>query len=129
MAEPKNGEKGFIESIMKRYRKNKKKEEKIVVKPVFTKKDMEEYTKDKKKEAKKEEKVLTCPHCGSDLRKVGFATFEEATEEYEWKFSKKDGYFNSKLYNSESNGGVDRVECGKCGEELDWGELHDIGVV
>ncbi len=82
-----------------------------------------------KNTAKKENKIFTCPNCKSDLRKVGFYSFEEAEEKYRWTFDKKGGYFNSRSVGTEPLDGEITAECRNCGEKLDWYEFNEARIV
>ncbi len=82
-----------------------------------------------KKTTKKKEEKIVCPHCNKDLKKVGFYTFEEEERQYQWSFSRKLKYFNSRAIGSEGIDGEIRAECRNCGGELDWWKLSETGLV
>ena len=63
------------------------------------------------------EKIIRCPHCKADLKKVGFRTAETAYMNYDWEWNKIKGYFEAddgEIDNSEINGAY----CNKCDEEI-----------
>ena len=81
-------------------------------------------------------KRYKCPHCGEDLRKHGFTSYEPAYVEYNWKWGKEKESKISFFHSHEV--GVDEAidndlaspsaECGNCGEDI-WSFVRDNDLI